>query len=114
MRARNTIPLSHYEAEMVLLPVDGKNQNEVVEALRLTVFAPNLPQRAIEPELLVQEVIAHRTSIARDQQSIRGYFFEMPPEGGAIHVRYGDSLEGEVRERFMRKRILPLPQDCQG
>jgi hypothetical protein len=111
--ARNKLILSHYEADMVLLP-KVTNPNEVVEGMRLTVFAPNLPQRAIEPELLVQETLAHRTSIARDQQSIRGYFFQVPLEGGVIRVRYGDSLEGEVPERFMSKKLRRLPQDCQG
>ena len=64
--------------------------------------SPMLPQRAIEPELLIGETIAARVSIARDQRSIKGYFLELPAEGQTIRVRYGDSQEGELRERFSR------------
>jgi hypothetical protein len=109
--ARNVLPLSYYKAEMVWLPVrDG--EAKVVEAVRVVVFGPSFPQRAIEPELLVGEAIAKRTSIARDQQSIRGYFFDVPADGQAIRVRYGDSQEGELCERFSRDTIRPLPKDC--
>jgi hypothetical protein len=86
----------------------------VVEALRIVVHAPHFPQRAIEPELLVGELAAGRVSIANDQLSLRGYFFEIPPEGGTIRVRYGDSLEGELHGRFSRQAIRPVPTNCRG
>ena len=111
--ARNVLPLSRYEANMVLMPMH-QGDTKVVEALRLVVFGPNFPQRAIEPELLVGETIAQRVSIARDQRSIRGYFYPVPADGQAIRVRYGDSQEGELRERFSRATIRSLPKDCQG
>jgi len=111
--ARNALPLSYYEAQMVRMPLH-EGEAKVVEALRVVVFGPNLPQRAIEPELLIGEAIATRTSVARDQRSIRGYFFELPADDQVIRVRYGDSQEGELRERFSRKAIRPLPKDCLG
>ncbi|MDX6458165.1 MAG: hypothetical protein QOE55_1862 [Acidobacteriaceae bacterium] len=109
--ARNALPLSHYEAEMVRMPL-REGEDKVVEALRIVVFGPTFPQRAIEPELLIGETIAGRTSIARDQRSIRGYFFDLPGDGETIRVRYGDSQEGELHERFSHKAIRPLPKDC--
>ncbi len=109
--ARNVLPLSHYEAEMVRMPLEGR-EAKVVEALRVVVFGPDFPQRAIEPELLIGEMIARRISISPDQRSIRGYFLELPEEGQSIRVRYGDSQEGELRERFSRKVIHPIPKDC--
>jgi hypothetical protein len=111
--ARNILPLTRYEAHKVLLPV-RPGDPKLTEALRITVFGPSFPQRAIEPELLIGDAIAQRTSIARDQRSIRGYFLAVPPDGQAIRVRYGDSLEGELRERFARAQIRPLPTDCGG
>jgi hypothetical protein len=111
--ARNALPLSHYEAHKVLLP-PREGEAGLVEVVRVVVFGPNFPQRAIEPELLVGEEIARRTSIARDQRSIRGYFFHLPPDGQTIRVRYGDSQEGELGERFSRAKIRPLPKDCEG
>ena len=111
--ARNVLPLSHYEADMVLMPV-RHGETKMVAAMRIVVFGPNFPQRAIEPELLVGEAIARHTSIAGDQRSIRGYFFDVPADGDAIRVRYGDSQEGELRERFSRHTIRPIPKDCQG
>jgi hypothetical protein len=109
--ARNHLPLSHYEAEMVRMP-RHEGEDKIIEALRVIVFSPIFPQRAIEPELLIGKTIAARVSIARDQHSIKGYFFELPTEGQTIRVRYGDSLEGELRERFFRKTIRPLPKEC--
>ncbi len=109
--ARNVLPLSHYDAAMVLIPRKEGEAKEV-EALRVVVFGPNFPQRAIEPELLVGEQLAERTRIAADQKSIYGYFFKLPPSKVAIRVRYGDSLEGEVRERFQREKIHPLEKGC--
>jgi hypothetical protein len=111
--ARNVLPLSHYEADMVLLPA-REGEAKIVEAVRVVVFGPNFPQRAVEPELLVGEEIAQRTSIARDQRSIRGYLFQMPPDGAAIRVRYADSQEGVLHERFSRERVRPLPKNCEG
>src|SRR5215831_18955806 len=102
--ARNVLPLSHYEAHKVLLPA-RQGEARLVEALRIVVFGPHLPQRAIEPELLVGTEVAQRTSIARDQRSIQGYFLQVPPDGQPIRVRYGDSQEGELRERFARAKI---------
>jgi hypothetical protein len=110
--ARNKLPLSHYEAKMVWMP-EREGEGKEVETLRVVVFGPDFPQRAIEPELLVGEEIAQRTSIARDQKSIRGYFFHVPPDDAAIRVRYGDSLEGELRERFARNRIRPPDKECE-
>jgi hypothetical protein len=110
--ARNILPLSHYEAEKVLMPWPAGG-HKVVEALRIIVFGPNFPQRAVEPEILVGETIAQRTSIARDQRSIRGYFFKMPPNGAAIHVRYAESQEGVLRERFSHEKVRSLPKECE-
>jgi len=110
--ARSTLPLSHYVAELVRMPLDGW-EDKVIEALRVVVFGPNFPQRAIEPEVLVGDALARRVSISPDQQSIRGYFLEIPEDGQAIRVRYGDSQEGELRERFSRQNIRPIPKGCE-
>lgn len=85
-----------------------------MEALWIVVFGPNFPRRAIESELLVGTQIALRTSIARDQRNIQGFFFKLPPDGEPVRVRYGDNQEGELRERFSRARIRPLPKACKG
>jgi hypothetical protein len=111
--ARHVLPLSHYEAHMVLLPA-RHGDARMAEAVRIVVFGPNFPQRAIEPELLVGTAAAQRTSIARDQRSIQGFFFHIPPDGQTVRVRYGDTLEGELREPFSPANIRPLPKDCEG
>ncbi len=109
--ARNLLQLSHYEAEMVRMPSEERD-GKVIEALRVVVFGPNFPQRAIDPEILIGRVFARRISISSNQGSIRGYFSELPEEGQSIRVRYGDSQEGELDERFSRKTIRPIPKDC--
>jgi hypothetical protein len=96
---------------MVWMP-EGEGDRKEVQAVRVIVFGPDFPQRAVEPELLVGEEIAQRTCIARDQKSIRGYFLRIPPDGAAIRVRYGASLEGELGERFARNRVRSLDTDC--
>jgi hypothetical protein len=108
--ARSKLPLSHYEAAMVRMPLEGAG-GKIIEALRIEVFGPYFPQRAVEPELLIGQMIARRISIALDQRSIRGYFHEVPEEGMSIRVRYGDSQEGELRDRFSRKTVRPIPKD---
>ena len=110
--ARKTLPLSRYEAEKVLMPRHAGGK-KIVEAVRIVVFGPNFPQRAVEPEILVGKTIAQQTSIARDQRSIRGYFFQMPPDSAAIHVRYAESQEGVLRQRFSRERVRSLPKQCE-
>jgi hypothetical protein len=98
---------------MVWIP-EHEGEGKEVEALRVVMFGPHFPQRAVEPELLVGEKIAQRVSIGRDQKWIRGYFFDIPPDGAVLRVRYGDSLEGELPEPFERKKIRPLRSDCDG
>jgi hypothetical protein len=112
MVARNVLPLSHYEAHKVLAPV-REGETALTQAVRVVVFAPNFPQRAIEPELLVGQQFADRVSISHDQRSLRGLFFKMPAEGEVIRVRYGDSQEGELRERFTRESVRALPKTCE-
>jgi hypothetical protein len=108
--ARNKLPLSHYEAAMVRMPLEGAG-GKIVEALRIVVFGSYFPRREIGPELLIGQMTARRISISLDQRSIRGYFHELPEEGLSIRVRYGDSQEGELRERFSRETIRPIPKD---
>ena len=109
--ARRVLSLAGYEGEMVLMP-SATDEKVTVEAIRVTVFGPNLPQRAVEPELLVGRSAAQGVHVAPDQRSIRGYFFEMPRSGARIRVRYGDSQEGIVRNPFRRQDVRPLPKDC--
>jgi hypothetical protein len=109
--ARNILPLSHYDAQKVLMPWPAGGR-KIVEAVRIIVFAPNFPQRAVEPEIVVGGKVAQQTSITRDQRSIRGYFLQMPPNGAAIHIRYADSQEGVLRERFSREKVRPLSKEC--
>ena len=109
--ARNALALTRYHAERVLMPREPGSL-EVMEALRIVVYGPHFPQRAIEPDLLVGEAVAKRSSIARDQCSLRGYFPEDPAEGAVIRVRYADSLEGILDEPFCRAAIRPLPKGC--
>jgi len=108
--ARNRLPLDHYLAEMVLMPAADAAKH--VEALRITVFAPQFPQRAIAPELLVGEVPADHLRISADQRRLEGYFSRLPPEKSLVRVRYGDSLEGEIASPFARENVRRLPRDC--
>lgn len=110
--ARNRLPLESYEACQVLMP--GEDGVTEIEAVRVVVFAPNFPQRALAPELLVGAEQAERVTIAHDQKSIRGYLRRSPPEGAQIRVRYGDSLEGVVDARFSRRHLRPISRDCGG
>ena len=101
--------LTHYQADMVLAPVKG----QIRAAVRITVFGPSLPQRAVAPEILVGDEPAENIYVARDQRSIRGILPQMPAEGATILVRYGDSQEGVLRGAFRRDQVRPLPQECQ-
>jgi len=106
--ARRELPLTHFTAERVLVPAEKGS----AEVIRVTVFGPNFPQRAVAPEMLIGDVAAERVSIAPDQKSIRGLFRRVPPEGALIRVRYGDSQEGILREPFVSQSVRPLPKEC--
>ncbi|PYS88894.1 MAG: hypothetical protein DMF64_19100 [Acidobacteria bacterium] len=110
--AIHELALSHYEAEKVLMP--SERGEKIVEAVRVTVFGSNFPQRAVEPELYVGKARARRVSISRDERSLRGYFFNVPADGGAVRVSYPESQEGVLREPFARARIRPLAKECEG
>ncbi len=113
--ARRELTVTHFEADKVLVAAahgrrpSAQNAREV---LRVTIHGPNFPQRAVEPEILIGDVRAQNVSIARDQTSITGFFAEPPPDGAEIRVRYGDSQEGVLRERFSRAKVRPLAREC--
>ena len=111
--ARRQLSLERYIGEKVLMPAGGGEKGNV-EALRITVFGPNFPQRAVEPELFVGRLAAQRVAISADQRSIRGYFPVLPPSGARIRVRYGESQEGVLAETFQRKQVRPMPKGCEG
>ena len=104
MAALLKLHVSRWEAQSVLLP-EGPGT-------RITVFGDWFPIRAVEPEILVGEVTAERVEVSRDLRSVRGYLRKTPLEGARILVRYGDSQEGVLEERFAASKIRPLPQDC--
>ena len=108
--ARNQLPLDHYKATKVLMPGPGGTGR--VEAVRITVFAPYFPQRAIAPELIVGDMTAERVTVSADQRRLEGYLRHLPRATAAICVRYGDSLEGRLEEPLSRERIRPLPNHC--
>src|SRR3954454_5959573 len=105
MAALLKLAVTRWEAQTVLLP-EG-------QGIRITVFGDWFPIRAVEPEILVGEIPAQRVEVARDLRSIRGYMRYTPKDGAAVVVRYGDSQEGVVTERFAAARIRPLPRDCE-
>ena len=104
MAALLKLAVRRWEAQAVLLP-EGSG-------IRITVFGDWFPIRAIEPEILVGEMAAERTEVARDLRSVRGYLRKTPNDGAQVIVRYGDSQEGILEERFVASRIHPLPRDC--
>jgi len=110
--ARHALPLTHFEAEMVLVAQAGSGERRA--ALRIRVFGPAFPQRALEPELWVGSTKAQKVSIARDQRSLRGYFPYVPPDGAEVRVRYGNSLEGVLEQPFTRQRVQALFTVCGG
>src|SRR5260221_444637 len=102
------LTLTRYAADMVLAPIKG----QVREAVRIVVFGPNFPERAVAPDILVGEQPAEHVSVARDQRRIRALLVEMPADGAVIRVRYGDSQEGVLREPFRRDQVRPMPKEC--
>ena len=104
MTALLKLGVERWEAQTVLLP-EG-------EGVRITVFGDWFPIRAVEPEILVGDLITERTEVARDLRSIRGYLRSKPKEGGRIVVRYGDSQEGVLDKPFSARLVRPLPEEC--
>jgi hypothetical protein len=111
MPALRRLPLSHWDSHAVLLPSDELSKPPI-EGICITVFGDYFPIRAVEPEILVGDLLAERVQIALDQRSISGFFWRRPPEGQFIRVRYGDSQEGELEQRFSFQSVRPLQQDC--
>jgi hypothetical protein len=105
MTALLKLAVTRWEAQAVLLP-EGNG-------IRITVFGDWFPIRAVEPEILVGEMPAQRVEVARDLRSIRGYLRDTPKDGAPIVVRYGDSQEGILAERFATAKIRPLPRECE-
>ena len=105
MAALLKLALTRYDAQEVLLPGD-------VPGLRFTIFGAWFPIRAVEPEILIGESKAEMVQVARSQRSIHGYFRKSPRDGARILVRYGDSQEGVLEQRFDPKTVRPLPTDC--
>ena len=113
--ARRELAVTHFEARKVLVPAEHgalPSEQTAREVLRVTIYGPNFPQRAIEPEILIGESRAQNVSIAPDQKSIRGIFTEAPSDDAEVRVVYGDSQEGVLKERFSRARIRPLTTEC--
>ncbi len=104
MGALLKLAVTRWEAETVLLP-EGRG-------IRITVFGDWFPIRAVEPEILVGDLVAERTEVMRDLRRVRGYLRKMPKDGARIIVRYGDSQEGVLKQPFHTKRVRPLPDEC--
>jgi hypothetical protein len=104
MAALLKLAVGGWEAETVLLP-EG-------QGIRITVFGEWFPIRAVEPEILVGDLVAERTEVMRDLRRVRGYLRKMPKDGARIVVRYGDSQEGVVKEPFNSRRVRPIPNEC--
>ena len=77
-----------------------------------TVAGQYFPQRAVEPEVLVGEIASDFSRISVDQRNISGFFRHSLPEGEVVRVRYGDSQERELEQRFFGKLVIPLPHEC--
>ena len=77
-----------------------------------TVAGQYFPQRAVEPEVLVGEIAFDFSRISVDQRNISGFFRPSLPEGEVVRVRYGDSQERELEQRFSGKLVHPLPHEC--
>jgi len=105
MAALLKLAVTRWDAQAVLLP-EG-------QGIRITVYGDWFPVRAVEPEILVGEMPAERVRVARDLRSIHGYLREKPKDGATIVVRYGDSQEGVLAERFAAAKIRPLPRECE-
>jgi hypothetical protein len=103
------VVLGSYDAQVVLLPGKGKKS---VRGVRITIYGDNFPQRAPQPRILVGEKPAAMVTIAPDQRSIRGFFLKAPPEDSVIRVVYANDHFGELRERFTKRRVRPLPKTC--
>ena len=108
MAAQNLV-LHDYELQTVLLP--GKDDRPV-KGIRITVTGAEFPMRALQPEILVGEESAEMVEITPDLRSVRGYLRKVPKDGAVIRVRYGQSQEGELRERVNLQRLRPLADDC--
>ena len=111
MAALRRLVLSHYVAKTVLLPAHDPKL-PAVAGICVMVTGEHFPQRAVEPEILVDEIAADFTRISVDQHTISGFFRKPLPEGGVVRVRYGDSQEGEVEQHFSSKSVQPLPREC--
>lgn len=109
MSPAQNLPIGHYDAVEVLVADD---RGEEMVGIKITVYGDSFPVRALEPDILVGDQLATRVQVGPDQRSIRGFLAETPPEGAVIRVRYGQSQEGEVRERFSPERVRPRPQGC--
>ena len=111
MAALRKLVLNHYQAKAVLLPALDPRE-PAVTGICITVTGQYFPQRAVEPEVLVDEIASDFTRISVDQRSISGFFRHSLPEGGLVRVQYGDSQEGELEQRFSAKLVHPLPREC--
>jgi hypothetical protein len=105
------LELTGFDAEHVLFPDEN---GDAVEAIRITVYGPTFPQRALLPELWVGKERAERVTIAPDGRSLRGYLRTRPPEHSSIVVHYGASQRGTLDRALRHRLIRPLPKDCEG
>jgi hypothetical protein len=103
------LELTGIRANTVLLPDE---RGDAVEAIRITVYGPTFPQRALLPELWVGKARAERVAIAQDGRSLRGYLRARPPDQSSIVVRYGASQRGTLDGAFRHHLIRPLPKGC--
>jgi hypothetical protein len=111
MAALRKLVLHHFEAKAVFLPARDPKQPPVTGTC-ITITGQYFPQRAVEPEVVVGDIASDFTRISVDQRSISGFFRRSLPEGGAVRIRYGDSQEGELEQRFSATLVHPLPGEC--
>lgn len=74
--------------------------NEPHLFLRLKLTGTHFPQRAIEPFVLVGEVLSQFVLISEDGLSAHAYFDRWPPERGVVEFGYGKKVFLRFPHRF--------------
>jgi len=102
-----TTALQSYELDEVEVPIGEAKQT--VRAIRITIHGQNIFLRAPEPIVRIGDTEILYPRIEPDEQTIRGYITDQPPEGAVITLEYPGLVPVAVPERFtMAKLQHPL------
>ncbi|NJL09655.1 MAG: hypothetical protein HC908_03975 [Calothrix sp. SM1_7_51] len=86
-------------------PSDIRAELSTTIPLQITLFGKGFLIISFDPQIMIGNIQLQDYEILSDEETIVGYLYETPPEGGVISIDYGLDARVELPERFSLSKL---------